>query len=172
MHQPIHIITTGGTIEKTYDERTGELKNTRSIVDRMLKRLTLPDTTITIQELLSKDSLHFTDDDRNKVLHATQDAIPQTSSIVILHGTDTLETTGRFLHHNLPQTTARIVITGAMRPFEMRRSDALQNLTEALIASTLLWPGIYFVGHGKSLPFPNLTKNRDRSTFEPTTHNQ
>jgi L-asparaginase len=34
----IALITTGGTIEKTYDEATGSLGNTRSIVDRMVVR--------------------------------------------------------------------------------------------------------------------------------------
>ena len=32
----VTLITTGGTIEKTYDEMTGELANRRSVVRRML----------------------------------------------------------------------------------------------------------------------------------------
>jgi L-asparaginase len=56
----IALITTGGTIEKTYDEATGSLGNTRSIVDRMLRRLRLADTAINVIELMSKDSLHMT----------------------------------------------------------------------------------------------------------------
>mgnify|MGYP000399706050 CR=1 FL=1 len=35
MHN-VTLITTGGTIEKTYDEATGRLENRRSIVRRML----------------------------------------------------------------------------------------------------------------------------------------
>ena len=37
----ITLITTGGTIEKTYDEVSGQLLNRGSIVKRMLKRLRL-----------------------------------------------------------------------------------------------------------------------------------
>src|SRR5690606_9862976 len=56
----IMLMTTGGTIEKTYDERTGELSNRQSIVRRMLRRLRLEDTEVTILELMSKDSLDLT----------------------------------------------------------------------------------------------------------------
>ena len=60
----ITLITTGGTIEKTYDEMTGELTNRMSVVRRMLEHLRLEDTRITIVELMQKDSLHMTGDDR------------------------------------------------------------------------------------------------------------
>ncbi len=38
---------------------------------------------------------------------------------------------------------APIVFTGAMRPYELRSTDALQNLTEALLAVQLVAPGVY-----------------------------
>ena len=44
MHQIMHnvtLITTGGTIEKTYDEATGRLENRRSIVRRMLPQTSI-----------------------------------------------------------------------------------------------------------------------------------
>jgi L-asparaginase len=58
-----------------------------------------------------------------------------------------------------------IVLTGAMRPYEMKRSDALQNLTEALFACGVLSPGVYCVAHGRALPFPGVVKDRDHGTF-------
>ena len=54
-----------------------------------------------------------------------------------------------------------------MRPFEMQRSDALQNLTEALFAARALEPGVYCVAHGRGLRFPGVTKDRRRGTFVP-----
>ncbi|MEM1164880.1 MAG: asparaginase domain-containing protein [Planctomycetota bacterium] len=161
----VELITTGGTIEKTYDERTGALANTMSIVDRMLRRLRLTDVRIRVHELLHKDSLEFTDADRERVLGAVRSASETTDSIVLLHGTDTLAVTGEYLCEAIPEPTVRIVLTGAMRPFEMRRSDALQNLTEAILASQLLWPGVYFVGHGRAMRFPGVRKDHDRGTF-------
>ena len=58
-----------------------------------------------------------------------------------------------------------IVLTGAMRPFEMVRSDALQNLTEAIFATGVLEPGVYCVVHGRALAFPGVSKDRERRTF-------
>jgi L-asparaginase len=60
---------------------------------------------------------------------------------------------------------APIILTGAMRPFEMRASDALQNLTEALFASGVLSPGVYCVAHGRALMFPGVVKDRSKGCF-------
>jgi len=57
MKQKTIIITTGGTIEKTYDEDSGVLLNKSSQLQGMLKRLRLPYTDISQHDLLCKDSL-------------------------------------------------------------------------------------------------------------------
>jgi L-asparaginase len=160
------LFTTGGTIEKVYDERQGVLENQRSIIDRMLTRLRLSGTHVRSMNLFSKDSLLMTDADRTVVLSAVQAALlSDVSGIVIGHGTDTLHLTGELLHREIPNPRCAIVLTGAMRPFEMRRSDAVQNLTEALFATGVLPPGIYCVFHGSALRFPGVRKDRDKGTF-------
>ncbi|MFG0285227.1 MAG: asparaginase domain-containing protein [Phycisphaerales bacterium JB039] len=164
----ITILTTGGTIEKTYDEFTGELANQRSIVRRMLKRLRLDDTDITVTELMSKDSQDLTDDDRAEILAAVGSALaaqPAPTAILILHGTDTLAVTGELLLRELPELPVPIILTGAMRPFLMTRSDGVQNLTESIFAAGVLPPGVWCVFHGKALPFPGVVKDRSRGTF-------
>lgn len=162
----ITIITTGGTIEKTYDEASGLLVNRGSILREMLGRLRLEDTSVSVIDLLSKDSLYMTDEDRKQILDATRETLAASSSsgIVILHGTDTLCTTGELLHASL-RPNAPVILTGAMRPYEMTRSDALQNLTEALFATAVLPPGVYCVAHGRALKFPGVVKDKDRGTF-------
>lgn len=173
----ITLITTGGTIEKTYDEQTGSLENRRSIVSRMLRRLRLEDTAVSTIELMSKDSLFMTEDDRSRIVDAVRaagGALPAGLSpggsghdrgIIILHGTDTLTNTGERLHAEFPAPSCPIVLTGAMRPYEMVRSDALQNLTESIFATAVLSPGIYCVAHGRALRFPGVIKDRERVTF-------
>ncbi len=165
----IELITTGGTIEKTYDERSGELANRGSIVSRMLSRLRLENTRVHIRELMSKDSLLMTDDDRNIIVRAVRSACDMSDGIIILHGTDTLSITGELLHlelgADLEHLGCAVVLTGAMRPYEMKRSDALQNLTEALIASSCVAPGVWCAAHGRVLKFPGVTKNRETGTF-------
>lgn len=164
------LITTGGTIEKTYDEQTGSLENRRSIVRRMLGRLRLEETSVSIVELMSKDSLVMTDADRRRILdvvRATGGAPGggEVGGIVVLHGTDTLCVTGDLLAAELPNPAVPIVLTGAMRPYEMVRSDALQNLTEALFAAGVCPPGVYVAAHGRVLAFPGVRKDRERGTF-------
>jgi L-asparaginase len=164
------VITTGGTIEKVYDEPSGDLVNRASQVRRMLAELRLEDTEIAVLELMSKDSLRMTEADRRRIVDAArvagaEDPGAGADGIVILHGTDTLTDTGERLHHELSAVAVPIVLTGAMRPFEMKRSDALQNLTEALFATAVLGPGVYVVAHGRALRFPGVRKDKDSGTF-------
>ncbi|MBX9737817.1 MAG: asparaginase [Phycisphaerales bacterium] len=163
----ITLITTGGTIEKTYDEQTGALGNKRSIVRRMLRRLRLEETTISVVELMSKDSLDMTDEDRRRICEVAGAVLTgkYLGGVVILHGTDTLAETGEAIYAAIPHPAVPIVLTGAMRPFEMVRSDALQNFTEAVFATEVLAPGVYCVAHGRALAFPGVVKDRERGTF-------
>ena len=165
----VTLITTGGTIEKTYDEQTGELSNRRTLVRRMLEELRLEETDVTVRELMSKDSLDMTPEDRLRVVAAVREAAGAAhldcAGVVILHGTDTLCETGDLLARELPSPRVPVVLTGAWRPFEMKRSDALQNLTEAIFATGALPPGVYCVAHGRSLRFPGVRKDRERGTF-------
>jgi len=165
----ITLITTGGTIEKTYDESSGELANRRSIVRRMLAELRLEETEVNVFELMSKDSLLMTEADRTRILEAVRAtgacAEGATTGIVVLHGTDTLALTGEHLHQHLDGPRVPVILTGAMRPFEVKQSDALQNLTEAVFATGVLPPGVYCVAHGRALAFPGVRKDPERGTF-------
>ncbi len=161
----IILITTGGTIEKTYDEFTGDLANRGSIVRRMLGKLRLQNSRVEVREVMSKDSLELTDHDRERIVEAVQEALESCDAVVVLHGTDTLCDTGEQLARDLPELSAPVILTGAMRPFEMRQSDALQNLTEALFAAAVMEPGVYCVAHSQGLRFPGVIKDRTRGTF-------
>ena len=117
---------------------------------------------------MSKDSLDMTDGDRRRVVEAVRLAAAEgsdCSGVVVLHGTDTLERTGALLAAELGKPPLPIVLTGAWRPFEMKQSDALQNLTEALFATAVLPPGVYCVAHGRAFAFPGVRKDRARGTF-------
>ncbi len=161
----VTLITTGGTIEKTFNETSGAMENTQSVVHRMLRRLRLEDTEVRVTELMSKDSLLMTDEDRALIVRAVAQAPSDSAGVVILHGTDTLDQTGERLAKEFPSPRTAIVLTGAMRPFEMTRSDAVQNLTEAVFAAGVLAPGVYCVAHGRALRFPGVIKDRERRTF-------
>jgi len=85
--------------------------------------------------------------------------------VIVVHGTDTLTQTGDRMVALLGDPRVPIVLTGAMRPYELRRTDAVQNLTEALLAVQFLDPGVYVVMHSSALRFPGIIKDYERGTF-------
>ncbi len=161
----ITIITTGGTIAKTFDELDGKLHNEQPVIEQIVEGMRLPDLTITYRHVLSKDSLEFTDADRELVLENVRSAMPDCDAMVISHGTDTLEQTGELLCREVGDPRIPILLTGAMRPFEFRDTDAIQNLTETLLACRLVSPGVYVVMHNRVLAFPGVIKDRVALTF-------
>ena len=85
--------------------------------------------------------------------------------VVIVHGTDTLSVTGERIVEELGTPRVPVVLTGAMRPYVMRTTDALQNLTESLVAVQCVDPGVYVAMHNRVLQFPGVVKDRDRGVF-------
>jgi L-asparaginase len=163
--QRIHLISTGGTIEKTYSEQTGSVENTGNKIDRYLQQLRLPDAKVEAIHLMNKDSLDMTEHDRHQVLAAVEKCLTDGAPIVISHGTDTLVETGLYLKQRLPGLRVPIVFTGAMTPLGFERSDGLQNLTESLLAARLLAPGIYLVIHNQVFPIDRVRKDRAQARF-------
>ena len=161
----IAILTTGGTIDKTYIESDGTLANVGSVLHTIINRLRHYELEIRHVPLMSKDSLDMDDDDRQSILYATQAALTQNDAIIVIHGTDTLSVTGEYLHNKLPRVGKPVILTGAMRPYEFRDTDAVQNVTESLLAARLIPPGVYVVMHNRVLRFPGVVKDYDRLTF-------
>ena len=164
----VAILTTGGTIEKTYNESDGTLANVGSVLRYILATLRHDELEIRHIPVMSKDSLEIDDTDRQTILYATKAALPQNDAVIVIHGTDTLEQTGEFLHTSLPEIAKPVILTGAMRPYEFRDTDAVQNVTEALLACSLLAPGIWAVMHNRALRFPGVKKDRAKMTFVKT----
>lgn len=160
----IALISTGGTIEKTYDELSGVLANHVSVLDVMLASLELRGIDITRVQLMNKDSLEMTPEDHTLIAETSLGLARDHAGVVVVHGTDRLAMSGhRIVELGTPN--APIVLTGAMRPYELRSTDALQNLIEALLAVQLVTPGVYVAMHNQVLRFPGVTKDRVLGTF-------
>jgi L-asparaginase len=159
------VITTGGTIEKSYSEQTSTVENLVNQIDRYLGRLRLPDCDVRVVPLMNKDSLEMTDADRSAILQLVQQTLSDRSALVITHGTDTMVQTGLYLKQSLPELKIPIVLTGAMTPLGFEGSDGLQNLTESLFAARILGPGIYVVMHNQAFPIDRVRKDRETSRF-------
>ena len=161
----IALISTGGTIEKTYDELSGVLANQVSVLDVMLASLELRGIEIQRVALMNKDSLEMTADDHTLIAETAARLAREADGVVVVHGTDRLAVSGERVVEVSGTPASPVVFTGAMRPYELRSTDALQNLTEALLAVQILAPGVYVVMHGQVLRFPGVVKDRTAGTF-------
>lgn len=168
-HNPkrtILVMTTGGTIDKTYDERDGTLENRESAMrERLQTWLRLPYKNLEVLSLMSKDSLHMNDFDRALIAKAVELHMQKGHPIVIIHGTDTMSKTAEYICRKV-KVSVPVILTGAMKPMEVIGSDALQNVAEALMAAELVAPDVYISFHGRLFKAPGVQKNRDRGTFE------
>jgi len=161
----LYLITTGGTIDKVYLERTGSVANLDTKIDRYLCKLRLPGLAIKTAHIMNKDSLEMTAADRERVLRMVERKIQRPAPVVITHGTDTLVETGLLLKRRLHGLKFPVVLTGAMTPLGFEKSDGLQNLTESLLAARLLPPGVYLVIHSQVFPIDHVRKDRKHARF-------
>ena len=157
----IKLLITGGTIDKQYDELTGELIFTQSGVENMLAqgRAKLD---ISPETIMLKDSLDMDDNDRQQILKACLAC--DESQIVITHGTDTMVETSQVLAAEIKDKT--IVLLGAMVPYQFKNSDALFNLGCAIAAVQTLENGVYITMNGKVFNFDEVSKNKEVGEFQ------
>jgi len=168
MHSPVLILTTGGTFDKVHDSFTEAFAfpNDKGLhITTLLNeaRCHHPD----IQTLIQKDSLDMTAADRQVILTAVMAAAH--NHIVITHGTGTMAETARFLDTEMASRsvpTKTIVLTGAMRPFSLAKSDAGFNVGSAIIAAQLLPSGVYGVMNGRVFSAISLNKNTRAGRFD------
>lgn len=156
----VRIISTGGTIDKSYDPLKGELvigspSVVRTFASASVTRESKP------LEVLAKDSLDITDDERlliaNMILAAPSDRV------LVTHGTDTMSETAALVDSMGCDKT--VVITGAMVPSGFPGSDADFNLGFAYAAAQLLPPGVYVAMHGKVVHHSKYRKDRSIGRF-------
>jgi len=158
---PVGVLITGGTLDKVHDTATESLvldgetqvphifAQGRSKISRF-------------ETLMQIDSLDMTDAHRAKILKAILKA-PE-NRLVITHGTGTMELTAKALDGKVGDKT--VVLTGAMRPWSIGRSDGNFNLGGAIIAARLLPPGVYGVMNGRIFTAQDLRKDVKNGRFD------
>lgn len=158
----IQIFTTGGTIDKVYFDANSEFEVGHSLLPELLSESNIHEG-YRVQELMRKDSLEMDDADRQRVLAAVRDC--DCDRIVITHGTDTMADTAAVLAALGDKT---IVLTGAMQPARMRRTDAIFNIGFAWSAVQLLPVGVYIAMNGEVFEAGSVRKNLKAQRFERT----
>jgi L-asparaginase len=141
------------------------LENKISVLDVMLASLELRGVAIDRVRLMNKDSLEMTPEDHTRIAETVRTVAQARDGVVVVHGTDRLAASGDRCFDLFGTPRVPVVFTGAMRPYELRSTDALQNLTEALLAVQLLAPGVYVAMHNMVLAFPGVVKDPALGTF-------
>jgi len=156
----LRIIATGGTFDKHYDPIGGLLTFENSHLPEILQTARLHEPAeLEIVTLI--DSLDMMDEQRAAILAACRRAAEQ--RIIIVHGTDTMMKTAEIIGR--AGLDKCIVLTGAMVPYSIDRSDALFNLGCAVMASQLLSDGTWIAMNGRVLEWETAVKDRSLGVF-------
>ncbi len=160
---PIHILTTGGTIDKTYYDATSVYEVGEPQIAHILREanVTVP---YEIETLFRKDSLELTDADRAEIAEHVR-RVPG-RRVVITHGTDTMVETARALQALQAVEGKTVVLVGSLNPARFKESDAVFNVGFAMAAVQALPPGAYIAMNGRLFDPAHVRKNRAENRFE------
>jgi L-asparaginase len=157
--RPIHIIVTGGTFDKKYNQNTGLMEHSVSCVEDIITRVKCG-ISYNISTLFLKDSLDITNEERSYIEDLCWRV--QEEAIIVVHGTDTMIHTATRLA-SIPHKT--IICVGAFIPHSVVGSDAEFNLGAAIAYTQSLPHGSYVSMNGIAFPYNHVIKNYDNQTF-------
>jgi len=110
-----------------------------------------------------KDSLEMDMNDRKMLASIIMESKDDT--FIIIHGTDTMHITAEFLSEIFEDR--KIILTGAMNPFEIDNVEASLNLGISIgFAKAVPDNGVYISMNGFVEPCANIVKNRQLGKFE------
>jgi len=156
----LQVLAVGGTIDKVYFDALSEYHIGAPAASEILQRVKA-NFDYDVTQIISKDSLDMTDEDRREILSAVQGHPGE--HVIITHGTDTMVDTGQVLKAVTGKT---IVIMGAMAPAIMKLTDADFNLGVAVAAVQALPQGVYLCMNGRIYNVDKVVKNRAEGQFQ------
>lgn len=115
--------------------------------------------------LFSMDSANMQPADWLTLAREVHAELPKYDGIVVVHGTDTMAYTASALGLLLGPLPKPVILTGSQRPLVEARSDAPQNLVDAVLVATLAVPEVAIVMHSRALRGTRATK-KDAWGFE------
>ena len=156
------ILNSGGTFNKRYNkiEGTLDVPYDNKAIEQILK------STHGIYNqagVVYKDSLEMTFEDRKMIANIISESEEKT--FIIIHGTDTMHLTAEFLSEVFDDRV--IIITGAMKPFEIDNIEATLNLGIAIgFSHAKPQNDVYITMNGVLAPWNKIEKNRALGRFE------
>lgn len=163
VREGISFLTTGGTIDKVYFDRSSEFSTGESQIDKYLRSFN-SSLNYNCKKIISKDSLDMTDEDRNLIVEAIK--VDENCRIVITHGTDSMVKTMKCIVD--AEIDKIIVLTGSFKPLEFRDTDAIFNVAMAIgVAKMAKSPCTLICMNGVLFDNPEKTcKSRENQRFE------
>ncbi len=156
----LHIITTGGTIDKIYFDAKSDFQVGEPVIGDLLQRMGVG-FSFSVESAMRKDSLELTDDDRAVIRRLTEQCAED--HVLITHGTDSMVKTALALQGIADK---RIVLTGALQPAAFTESDAIFNIGCAIGAVQSKPPGVYIAMNGLVFKATEVVKNVQANRFE------
>jgi len=156
------ILNSGGTFNKRYNEFTGnmEVPIDNLAVDTILQNY---NNEFNIAGVIYKDSIEMNLDDRKMLTNIIMESKDDT--FIVVHGTDTMHETAEFFDEIF--NDRKIILVGAMRPFEIEKVEASFNLGMAIgFANSASEYGIYICMSGHVALWNTIEKNRALGKFE------
>lgn len=156
------ILNSGGTFNKQYNPLSGELEvpYNNDAIKRILESV---DVDYDLAGVIYKDSLDMTIQDRKMLASVIMESKDDT--FIIVHGTDTMHVSAEFLSEIFDDR--KIVLVGAMKPFEIDRVEASLNLGMAIgFARAIAKNGVYICMSGYVETWDNIRKNTKFGKFE------
>jgi L-asparaginase len=147
MKKKILLIHSGGTIGMTRDNRSGVLRPDRfyaSLLKVIPELSAIADIEVEIPFVFDSAELNF--QHWQKLAAIIKVHLHETDGVVITHGTDTLAYTASALSYMLHNIPIPVILTGAQKPLSELRSDARNNLINAVELASAEIPevGIFF----------------------------
>ncbi|MCZ6829800.1 MAG: asparaginase domain-containing protein [Gammaproteobacteria bacterium] len=156
----LHIITTGGTIDKIYFDAKSDYQVGDPVIGELLQRMNAR-FEFSVESVLRKDSLDLTDADRQLIRKHTE--ATDADCVLVTHGTDGMVETASWLSDIADK---RIVLTGALQPAAFYQTDAIFNIGCAIGAVQSKPPGVYIAMNGQVFDGDKVIKNREQNCFE------
>jgi L-asparaginase len=156
----LHIITTGGTIDKIYFDAKSDYQVGEPVIGELLRKMEVG-FPFTVESAMRKDSLDMTDKDRELIRRLASDCAED--CVLITHGTDGMVATAMALQGIEGK---RIVLTGALQPAAFTGSDAIFNIGCAIGAVQSKASGVYIAMNGEVFDADKVRKNVPANRFE------
>lgn len=155
----IHILTTGGTIDRAGSDQFSSCQFSETVIPRLLEitRVAFP---VRVETLTRKDGLSIASDDRDMIRGAV--ARSPYERIIVAHGTDTMTATAEVLRDIAGKV---VVLVGAIGAARMAESDAAFNLGMAMAVAQVARPGIYITMDGTVFDALTVRQDRQRGVF-------